>query len=69
MKAPAKSISASLKGQRTVARAPESVEVSGLKKGVSMTVGGDGSVQAAPGMAHNGDRSAAKYTEPMSRVK
>lgn len=69
MKAPSKNISASLRGQNPVARAPETVEVSAQKAGVSMTTPGDGSVEAAPGMARGGDRSAAKYAEPMSRVK
>jgi hypothetical protein len=69
VKSPSKNITASLKGQRTVARAPENPEVTGLSKGQSMTVPGDGSVDSPPGMVRGADRSAARYAEPMSRVK
>lgn len=69
MKAPSKNITASIKGQNPAARGDEPVEVSGVTGGVSMTIPGDGSVDSAPGTPREGNRSAARFTEPMSRVK
>ena len=69
MKSPSKNVSASLKGQKTVARAAEAVNVTGMTKGQSMTVPGTGSVETAPGMVRGGDRSAVNFAEPCNRVK
>lgn len=67
MKAVSKNVSASLRGQKPGGRGPETVEVSGTKSGVSMTVPGEGSVQEPPGMMH--ERSAAHYAGPAGKVK
>lgn len=69
MKAVSKNITASLKGQTTGGRSAEPVSVTGLQKGVSMTVPGTGDVQTAPGMLRDQDRSAVNFAEPMNRVK
>lgn len=67
MKAPSKDISASLRGQKPGGRSSESVEVSGVQAGESMTVPGTGSVSKPPGMQH--ERSAAAYADPAGKVK
>ena len=68
MKAPSKNISKSLKGQTSKGRGAEEMSVQEQRAGgPTMTVPGDGKVETAPGMAHEGDRSAVKYTEPMAR--
>ncbi len=67
MKPVSKNITQSLKGQKPGGRGAEAVEVSGMKRGTSMTVPGDGSVDSPPGMRH--ERSAAHYAEPGGRVK
>ena len=68
MKAPSQNISKSLKGQASKGRGMEEMSVQEQRAGgPTMTVPGDGKVESAPGMAHEGDRSAEKYTEPMSR--
>jgi hypothetical protein len=66
MKAPSRNITASLKSQRIPARGPLQVEVSEqVRGGPSMTVPGEGGVEAEPAPRH--ERSAAVFTEPMSR--
>lgn len=68
MKAPSKNITESLKGQGNTARSGESIDVQQQRTGgPTMTVPGDGKVDSAPGTARHADRSAANYTEPMSR--
>lgn len=68
MKAPSKNITQSLKGQNPMANSAETMDVQQQRGGgPTMTVPGDGKVDSAPGMPKHGDRSAAKYTEPMSR--
>jgi hypothetical protein len=69
MKPPSKNISKSLSGQRSKGRGAEEVSVSGMTSGVSMTVPGNGKVEAAPGTNRNqgGERSAQHYVEPMKR--
>lgn len=67
MKAPSKNVSKSLRGQNSPGRGPEQVQVDQGMSKPSMTVPGDGGVEAAPGTAHQGERSAEKYTEPMKR--
>lgn len=67
MKSPSKNITQSLKGQKPGGRSGETVEVSGVKAGVSMTVPGDGSVDSPPGARH--ERSAAHYAEPAGKVR
>jgi hypothetical protein len=62
-----KDMSASLRGQKSGGRGAESVNVSGVTKGESMTVPGTGSVAKPPGADH--ERSAAHYADPMNRVK
>lgn len=67
MKAPSKNITQSLKGQSPGGRGGEKVQVSGLSKGVSMTVPGEGTVQTAPGMVP--EASAVHYAAPCDKVK
>ncbi len=68
MKAPSQNISKSLKGQSSKGRGMEEIDVQQQRAGgPTMTVPGDGKVESAPGEAHEGDRSAKKYTEPMKR--
>jgi len=67
MKAPSRNITKSLKGQRPPASGGEKVEVSGLKKGVSMTVPGEGDVEPQPTVMH--ERSAAHYAEAGPHTK
>lgn len=67
MKAPSKNVTASLKGQSPGGRGGEKVVVSGLSKGVSMTVPGEGGVETAPGMVK--EASAVHYATPCDRVK
>ena len=70
MKAPSQNISKSLKGQASKGRGNEEISVQQQRAGgPTMTVPGDGKVETAPGtaQAHEGDRSAEKYAEPMSR--
>jgi hypothetical protein len=72
MKAPSKNISSSLAGQTSQANQPEEVSVSELRSGgPTMTVPGDGKVQAPPGAERQtggrGEREARKYTGPMRR--
>jgi len=68
MKAPSKNISKSLRGQSSKGRGAEEISVQQQRGGgPTMTVPGDGKVETAPGMAHEGDRSAEKYTEPMKK--
>lgn len=72
MKAPSKNVSKSLRGQNPPGlTGGNNIEVSGLKKGSSMTVPGEGGVEAAPGQQTNGrqERSASNYAEPCNRVK
>ena len=64
-KAPSKNVSASLRGQRVPGRAPLQVSTSEMKRGVTMTVPGEGGVEEPAGVMH--DRSVAKYTGPMRR--
>lgn len=65
MKAPSKNVSASLRGQRIAGRGQESISVTKQSGRPSMTVPGEGGVERPPGAMH--ERSAAKYTDPMSR--
>lgn len=67
MKSPSRNISSSLRGQSSPGRGAESIAVSGIKKGQSMTVPGDGSVEVPPGKRH--ERSAAEYAEPAGKVR
>ena len=72
MKAPSKNITESLKGQNPSARGAETMDVQQQRAGgPTMTVPGDGKVDSAPGsdrgQGGRGERSAGKYTEPMSR--
>lgn len=69
MKTPSKNVSKSLSGQNSMGRGDESVAVSEMQRGVSMTVPGEGKVQEAPGTNRNqgGERSAQKYADPMKR--
>ena len=69
MKKPSVNVSKSLAGQRTGGRSAESISVTGQVAGPTMTVPGEGKVQEAPGTNRNlgGERSAQKYTEPMTR--
>lgn len=72
MKAPSKNIPADLKSQRPgePARGEENIMTQDLRSGgPTMTVPGEGGVETPPGlgMEHGGERSAAKYTEPMKR--
>jgi hypothetical protein len=71
MKAPSRNIPSSLKGQKPGGRSGESIEVSGLKRGDSMQVPGEGSVQSPPGSQINGrqERSAANYAGPGGKVR
>jgi hypothetical protein len=72
MKSPSKNVSKSLRGQKTPGlMGGEGIEVSGLKKGSSMTVPGEGGVEVAPGMQTSGrqERSAVNYATPCDRVK
>ena len=72
MKVPSKNISASLRGQEQNAGKPETPMVSALRSGgPTMTVPGEGKVQAPPGEGRQtggrGAREACAYTAPMSR--
>lgn len=67
MKSPSKNISGSLRGQSSPGRGAESIAVTGLSKGQSMTVPGDGSVETPPGKRL--ERSAAEYAEPAGKVR
>lgn len=69
MKRPSRDISASLAGQKTGGRSPETVETSMQKPGLSMEVPGTGKVAAAPGTNRNqgGERSAQHYVGPQSK--
>lgn len=64
-KAPSQNISESLRGQSVAGRSPVVPSTSGMKRGVSMTIPGDGAVEMPPGRVH--ERSVSKYTEPMRR--
>lgn len=68
MKAPSRNITESLKGQTSKGRGAEEISVQQQRSGgPTMQTPGDGKVDSAPGTPREGDRSAAKYTEPMSR--
>ena len=72
MKAPSRNISKSLKSQNPPGlMGGNEIAVTGLKKGSSMTVPGEGGVETAPGMQTSGrqERSAANYATPCDRVK
>ena len=72
MKMPSRNITKSLKGQKPAGRmGGNAIEVSGLKKGSSMVVPGEGGVETAPGMQTSGreERSAVNYAAPCDRVK
>ena len=65
MKSPSKNISASLRGQSVKGRGNEKISVTRQSGKPSMTVPGEGNVEMPPGSRH--ERSAAHYTDPMSR--
>ena len=67
MKPVSKNVSESLRGQKEAGREPHTPVVSGLKKGVSMTVPGEGGVEAPPGTDRGmQDRSAARSADAIS---
>jgi hypothetical protein len=72
MKAPNKDVAGSLRGQRPgePARGEETIMTQDLRGGgPTMIVPGEGSVAKPPGLGkeHGGERSAAKYAEPMAK--
>ena len=68
IKSPSKNVSASLRSQKEAGRAPINPSVSGMKKGVSMTVPGEGGVEepAGAGRGAQAGRSAAVYADAVS---
>jgi hypothetical protein len=68
MKSPSKNVSASLHSQKEAGRSAIKPTVSGLKKGVSMTVPGEGGVEkpAGAGRGSQAGRSAAVYADAVS---
>jgi hypothetical protein len=72
MKSPSRNISKSLATQSSKANSPEEVSVSEQRSGgPTMTVPGDGKVEAAPGTHRQtggrGEREASKYVDPQRR--